>query len=72
MAMLTKQAWRLFENTDSLVYKVLKARYFKDGSFGSATSGRKSSYVWKSLLAGRNELKCGLRWRVGDGEKIKV
>lgn len=61
VAMLAKQARGLVENTNSLVYKVLKALYLKNGSFGSATSGRRPSYVWKSLLAGQDELKCGLR-----------
>ena len=30
------------------------------------------SYAWRSILKGREVLVRGARWRVGDGESIKV
>ena len=46
MAMLAKQAWRLFHNTHSLFYRVYKSRYFPECSFMDADLGSNPSYVW--------------------------
>ena len=72
LAMLTKQAWRLIHNTHSPFYKVYKAWYFPNGSFMQAELGGNPSLVWRSLLAARDILKEGARWKVGDGRTIGV
>ena len=72
LAMLSKQAWRLTEDTHSLFYKVYKARYFPNGSFMTAEVGSSPSFVWRSLLAARDILVAGSYWRVGDGRTIGV
>ncbi|KAL5560915.1 hypothetical protein UlMin_030662 [Ulmus minor] len=33
---------------------------------------RNSSYIWKSLLWGKNLVAKGVRWCVGDGKKISI
>ncbi|XP_075651268.1 putative mitochondrial protein AtMg00310 [Castanea sativa] len=70
LAMLSKQAWRLIEDTQSLFYKVYKARYFPNGSFIKAELGSNPSFVWRSLLATRDILVAGSYWQVGDGRTI--
>ena len=72
LAMLAKQAWRLVHHTQSLFYKVHKARYFLNCSFLEAYIGHNPSYVWRSLLMARDILVEGTKWRVGDGWKIEV
>ena len=72
LAMLAKQAWRLIHNTHSLFYRVYKARYFPNGSFMQDELGGNPSLVWRSLLASRDILKEGARWKVGDGRTIGV
>ncbi|XP_021762976.1 uncharacterized protein LOC110727703 [Chenopodium quinoa] len=71
-ALLAKQGWRLLNDSKSLVYSVLKARYFKNGEFISAPRGYDPSFVWRSIWGAKSLLVDGLRWRVGDGRRINV
>lgn len=71
-ALLAKQGWRLIENPMSLLCRVLKGKYFKEGSFMEAKQKVNGSFVWNSLLWGRSLLKEGVRWKVGDGKSISV
>uniref|UniRef100_A0A7N2MB57 Uncharacterized protein n=1 Tax=Quercus lobata TaxID=97700 RepID=A0A7N2MB57_QUELO len=72
LALLAKQAWRLIHNTHSLVYRVYKPRYFPNCSFMDVELGNNPSYVWRSLLAARNIICEGSKWKVGDGRTIGV
>ena len=45
LAMLSKQAWKLILDTNSLFYKVYKARYFPNSSFMMADVGSNPSFV---------------------------
>ena len=40
LALLAKQGWRLQQSYDSLVYKVLKAKYFPTNDFSQAVLGK--------------------------------
>ena len=71
-SLLAKQAWRLQHNTSSLFYKVFKARFFPSCSIMEAHDSRSASYAWRSILKGREVLQRGARWRVGNGESIKI
>ena len=71
-SLLAKQAWRLIYNKSSLFYKVFKARFFRNCSIMEVTNTRYDSYGWRSILKGRDILQQGARWRVGNGEKIKI
>ncbi len=71
-ALLARQGWRLLQNPSSLVFRVLKAKYFPCTSFLEASIPGNSSYIWKSICESIDVLHNGLRWRVGTGEKIKI
>jgi hypothetical protein len=71
-ALLAKQAWRLVTSPESLCAKVLRARYYKQGSIMDAKCPKRGSYTWRSILYGRDLLKEGLIWRVGDGKKRRA
>jgi hypothetical protein len=71
-AFLSKQGWRLLTDKDSLCAKVLKARYHKSTDFLQATCPKRASFMWRSIIHGRDLLKAGLIWRIGDGESVKV
>ncbi|KAH9725592.1 putative reverse transcriptase/RNA-dependent DNA polymerase [Citrus sinensis] len=71
-ALVAKQGWRLLQYLELLVTRVLKARYYKETDFLQARAGSNPSYIWQSILWGRQVLQKGIRWRIGNGEKIQI
>ncbi|KAK0583366.1 hypothetical protein LWI29_036220 [Acer saccharum] len=59
-------------NRNSLVARVLKASYFPYVDFIDAECNSSASYIWKSLMWGKNIIVTGTRWRVGDGKTIRI
>lgn len=52
--------------------KVLQSRYFPCDSFLNARTGSSPSWLWSSLLYGRDLLKNNLLWQVGNGHDIYI
>ena len=71
-ALLAKQGWNLQMGNNSLVYRVLKAKYFPTCDLIHASIGNNPSYTWRSLISAQSLVNEGLRWRVGNGANIKV
>jgi hypothetical protein len=71
-ALLAKQAWRLVTAPESLCARVLRARYFSNGSFLEAACPKRASFTWRSILFGRELLKDGPIWRVGNSSDIDI
>ncbi|GAA0159428.1 hypothetical protein LIER_44131 [Lithospermum erythrorhizon] len=72
LALLARQAWRIMTRQASLLYKVLKGRYFRNSTFLNAKVRSNVSYGWQSLLEGNKVLRKGVRWRVSDGKSIDI
>lgn len=72
LALLEKQGWRLQISTSSLFYKVYKAKYFPECDFVEANLGSQPSYAWRSIMATQSLVRRGMRWQVGDGERIHI
>jgi hypothetical protein len=51
---------------------VLKGRYFPNYDFWSASCRRSASYTWRSILHGRDLVKRGALWRIGNGLSINI
>ena len=71
-ALLAKQGWHLQMGGNSLVYRVLKAKYFPTCDFIHALIGNNPSYTWRSLISAQSLVNEGLQWRVGNGANINV
>lgn len=71
-AFLAKTGRRILKNPDLLVSRVLKKLYFKDCYFLKAKCGANASFLWRSIIWGKEILDNVCIWRVGSGDKIKV
>ena len=71
-SLLAKQVWRLLHNRDSLFNRVLKARFFPNGSIIKAKDSKSGSCSWKSILKCRDVIARGACWWIGDGKSMKI
>ncbi|KAL0327240.1 UNVERIFIED_CONTAM: putative mitochondrial protein [Sesamum angustifolium] len=72
LALLAKQLWRLLTRPESLVYQVLKAKYFPHSHLFDATLGSRPSYTWRSIFTAMNLFRSGCRWRIGKGHLVNI
>ena len=61
----------MVHDTDSLFYRVFKAKYFPTGTIFDAKVGS-GSFSWRSILKARKVILFGARWRIGDGFSVKI
>lgn len=52
--------------------RVLKAKYYRRTDFLNARCDLSPSYIWRSIIYGKELLHQGLRWRIGDGHAVRV
>lgn len=50
----------------------MKAKHYPDDSFLNTKLGDNPSYVWRSIMEAREEVKQGCRRRIGDGKSTQV
>ncbi|XP_019176856.1 PREDICTED: uncharacterized protein LOC109172161 [Ipomoea nil] len=72
IALLAKQGWRLLIHPESLVSRLLKARYYPTTDFMGAPLGNNPSFISRSIHAGKKVLELGIGRRVGDGRDTKI
>ena len=71
-ALLSKQGWKLIQHPNSLIGRIYKAKYYPHSSFLEAKVPNHSSFIWRSLASARDLIGKGSRWRVGNGNKIRI
>lgn len=67
-ALWANLAWRILTQEDSLLFRILKNKYFQHTSFLKSSCSSTSSWIWKSISWGRDLLQKGIRWMVGCGK----
>ncbi|XP_043809044.1 uncharacterized protein LOC122722412 [Manihot esculenta] len=72
LAILGKQGWHIINRPQSLVARVLKARYFSTQSFFEAPLGSNPSFLWRSIWETRGLIRAGAYWRIGNGQSVSV
>ena len=71
-ALLAKQAWRLFVEPESLQARVIKGMYYHDKNMLCAIKGGMASWMWSSLIEGRDFQKENILWQIVEGEKTSI
>lgn len=71
-ALLAKQVWRLITQPSSLLARVYKAKYYRKTDILDFRSYQTSSYAWRSIVQTLPLIQRGLKWIVGDGQRIRV
>lgn len=71
-ALLVKQAWKLLNEPQSLLAQVYRGRYYANKDFLECGKSYKPSYVWRSILFGRELLVKGLIRSIGNGRLTLV
>ncbi|KAL0410572.1 UNVERIFIED_CONTAM: hypothetical protein Slati_3646900 [Sesamum latifolium] len=70
--MLAKQLWRLISKPNNLLSRIWKQRYFPTSDIFEARVAAGCSFTWRSILATRNLIASGSRWKIGSGQQIRV
>ena len=71
-ALLAKLAWRLLKNPASLLGKTLLGKYCHSSSLLDCPTSGAMSHGWRGILAGREVLKLGVGWAIGDGKEVNL
>ncbi|XP_062007966.1 uncharacterized protein LOC133724996 [Rosa rugosa] len=71
-ALLAKTVWRIVFQTNSLVNCILQQKYAVNGNWAAVQVGSKDSFIWKSLMWGKELLCAGIRRRIGNGDTTRI
>ena len=70
LAFLAKQAWRTLMNSEVLWVRFLKSIYYPNDDFLRVKKKRSASWIWNSIMKGRDVLIKGGKWAVRNGQHI--
>ncbi|OVA09429.1 Reverse transcriptase zinc-binding domain [Macleaya cordata] len=71
-AQIARIGWRILRYHDSLLSKILKAKYFQNSSPFQVSIKSNSSWVWKGILKNIHSFKKHCIWEVGNGLSIHI
>ena len=72
IALLAKIGWRLLQNPNCLLGRVLFGKYCQDSNILQAEETSTMSHGWRGILKGRDLLLKNLGWIVGNGDSISI
>lgn len=71
-AFLGKLSWRILNNPEGLLSRILLGKYSASESFLEVTAKAYISHGWRGVLIGRDLIRDNLGWVVGNGSTINV
>lgn len=71
-ALLTKLIWRLIRSPTSLLGKTLLGKYCSSANIMECSVSGSISHGWRGIMVGKEVLKLGLGWSIGNGENIRI
>ncbi|KAG8474149.1 hypothetical protein CXB51_033836 [Gossypium anomalum] len=71
-AFLAKQVWRLLTQSECLLSKVFKSRYYPYADILSIKIRSYPSLTWRSICGARDLFDDELLWRIGNGAKVNI
>lgn len=71
-ALVTKLEWGMINEDKPLRVKVLRNKYKVTQNPRNWTLKSSPSSIWKSIHSAKNMLTKGVKWTVGNGQKINV
>lgn len=71
-AFLAKLRWRVLNQPEGLLSRVLKGKYCCDEGFLTVPCRTAASHGWRSVLIGRDLIVKNAGWAIGNGESVKV
>ncbi|CAN1153486.1 Putative ribonuclease H protein At1g65750, partial [Linum perenne] len=67
LSFLAKLAWKIIQQPEALWVRLLKALYFPNEDFITVPKRIRSSWIWSSIMKGRDSLIQGIRRSIGNG-----
>lgn len=67
--LLAKQVWRMWKMPDSLIARIMKAKYHPEVSILEAPRGKKPYFALRSIQSSCDLIREGLVWRMGMTKK---
>uniref|UniRef100_M4EUN1 RNase H type-1 domain-containing protein n=1 Tax=Brassica campestris TaxID=3711 RepID=M4EUN1_BRACM len=71
-AYLAKLAWRIINNPDKLIGRILLGKYCHNEPFLAVDVKVEISHGWRGVLIGRDIVMSNASWEVGNGESINI
>ena len=71
-ALLGRQIWRLIFHHNSLLSRVMKAKYYPNTEVLDASLGYSHSYAWRSIWGAKSLVKEGVVHRIGNGSSTSI
>lgn len=72
LAMLAKNSWRILQNPDCLLARLLCGKYCHNASILAISCTPSASHGWKGVVAGLQVLKLQLGKAIGNGQTTKI
>lgn len=70
-ALLGRQIWRLIHHKNSLLRRLMQAKYYPHGNIPEVR-GFLNSFSWRSIWSAKSLVSEGLIWRVGSGCSVNI